>query len=148
MDLAWSIYFIEVILGNDIFPNFTGFYVILTVVGYAIWTGALALHSADTDQDFAEMFNKSIKRTFKPVGWFLGVWAVIHFMTGFLPNKEAAYKIAAGWGVQTVYEAASESEDVRRMASKSLTVLEASMDKYLQEVQEVPEKEIEEVTAE
>lgn len=47
-----------------------------------------------------------------------------------LPSKDTAYKMLAAWGLQETVEAVSKSEDVKRLASKSLTLIEKSIDEY------------------
>ena len=47
-----------------------------------------------------------------------------------LPSKDTAYKMLAAYGLQETVEAASKSEDVKRLASKSLTLIEKSIDDY------------------
>ena len=47
-----------------------------------------------------------------------------------LPSKDTAYKMLAAYGLQETVEAASKSEDVKRLASKSLSLIERSIDDY------------------
>lgn len=50
-----------------------------------------------------------------------------------IPSEDTAYRMAAVYGVTEAYEAASQSEDVKRLAGKSLELLEKHMDEALKE---------------
>lgn len=50
-----------------------------------------------------------------------------------VPSKDTALQMAAAYGVTEAYEVASQSEDVKRLAGKSLELLEKHMDEALKE---------------
>ena len=57
-----------------------------------------------------------------------------------LPSKDTAYKMLAAYGLQETVEAASKSEDVKRLANKSLTLIEKSIDEYSKSLDEKIDK--------
>lgn len=69
--------------------------------------------------------------------WFIKQTAisllVLSILAVFIPTKDTAYKMLAAYGVTEVYQAASQSEDVQRLAGKSLKMIEKTMDSYLKE---------------
>ena len=74
----------------------------------------------------------SFDRIMKLKGWYI-TWVVFCLMgivgNSLLPTKDTAYKMLAAYGVTELVK----SEDVRRLGSKSLEVLERAMDSYIGE---------------
>ena len=62
--------------------------------------------------------------------WTLPFFIVGSILNNVLPSKDTAYKMIAAYGLQETVEAASKSEDVKRLANKSLTLIEKSIDEY------------------
>ena len=78
-------------------------------------------------EKYLNMIKKFWKNTFF---WTLPIFIVGSILNTVLPSKDTAYKMLAAYGLQEAVEAASKSEDVKRLASKSLTLIEKSIDDY------------------
>lgn len=132
MELALWVYFIETVLTIDIVPEW---YLCAVLYGVVLILIGLA---CDIRADVYEVEFKTIWEgvaipTYKPAAWIIGTVFALNLIGQFIPTKETAYTMAAAYGIGEVYKSASESEDVQRLASKSLLVLEQSLDKYLSE---------------
>jgi len=60
----------------------------------------------------------------KKLYWLISVSIVSAFVATFIPSEKAIYKMAAAYGIQTVYE----SEDARRVGNKLLLTIETKLD--------------------
>lgn len=137
MELAIFVYVIETLLEIDVIPSYWVF-----VIAYGTYI-AIACVVAGGKND---LYDTPFKDTFKAMVNPTKKWAIIVISTvfvlnligSFIPSKDTAYKMAAAYGVGEMYKAASQSEEVQRLTAKSLQVLEASMDKYLEEPEEAP----------
>ena len=78
-------------------------------------------------EKYLNMIKKFWKNTFF---WTLPIFIVGSILNTVLPSKDTAYKMLAAYGLQETVEAASKSEDVKRLANKSLTLIEKSIDGY------------------
>lgn len=61
--------------------------------------------------------------------WFSVVAAAV-CIAWLAPDKETSYTMLAAYGVSEAYEFASENEDVQRIATKSLKLIEKHLDDY------------------
>lgn len=158
-ELPLLVWFIEVFTPASYVMSTGAFIKLTLVIGIPIAI-MFALASIDYNEKdklspIIRFWNFVKEKVWKP--WLytlMGVMA-LNFFGNLMPGKEAAYKIAAAYGVQSAYEAATGSEDVKRMAGKSLEVLETSMDRYLSggvaaatETKEVVVKKVQEVVQE
>ena len=144
MELAFVIYLIDNITALK--GSFWGFgdMVSMLLVFSVVTAFALVVIFMSTDPDLAygdaakekrladrekylSMVKKFRKNTFF---WTLPIFIVGSILNTVLPSKDTAYKMLAAYGVQETVEAASKSEDVKRIASKSLTLIEKSIDDY------------------
>lgn len=130
MEFAFLVWFIEV-FSATYFVLGTGEYIGFSLTAFLFFSFIAAVCHSSSNEIFDKWWEFCIKKAFKPWCWGLLFFLVTNAIGDLLPNKDAAYKIAAAYGVQQAYMAASESEDVKRMAGKSLLVLETSMDRYL-----------------
>lgn len=137
MEFALLVWFVEVFSSNYYIID-TSFYIGVSLPVFILITLIAVIASADCstnskreDIPFYMWWDFFKYKVFKPWAWGLGFIFIANMFGDLMPNKDAAYKIAAAYGVQQAYEAASASEDVKRMAGKSLRVLETSMDRYL-----------------
>lgn len=80
-------------------------------------------------EDEKELCMKNCKRFLK-----FGIPAVLLFI--LLPSKTTAYQMLAAYGVTEAYTVASESEEVQRIAEKSLQFLEETLDEQLGDTEE------------
>lgn len=52
-----------------------------------------------------------------------------------IPSQNTTYKMLAAYGVEQTVQAASQSEDVKRIAKKSLLLVEDAVDNYTKQLQ-------------
>ena len=100
---------------------------ILIIAVVLLWS-AFEDEKKDSESNFVEDF------IVKNKGWVLKVYIVffvLKFFGGLLPSQETAYKMAAAYGISEVVVAAKQSEDVKRIAGKSLMMIETSIDKFI-----------------
>lgn len=144
MELALWVYFIETVLTVDIVPDTAGFALLYGLLLFVLFFVAAVI--SEDPEEFKTNFKKFTKPTHKPAAWIIGTVFILNLIGQFTPTKETAYTMAAAYGIGEVYKSASESEDVQRLASKSLLVLEQSLDKYLSEevVEETSDQTVEE----
>lgn len=137
MELAFVIYLIDNIaaLKDHIFGLSDFMLLTILVPGFLI-TGVGALLVFGLMEMPVNEFKESVIYTFykKLVkSWFyifLPTCLLGSVFSVILPSKDTAYKMLAAYGLQETVEAASKSEDVKRLASKSLTLIEKSIDEY------------------
>ena len=93
----------------------------------ALFNSFWSLGSPDEEEQerHKNMFKSNIK-------WIISLVALLIF----IPSKETAMYMAGGYGVQTVAESIGKSEEVKRVASKSVEAIE----RYLDSVAEKPKK--------
>ena len=144
MELAFVIYLIDNITALK--GSFWGFgdMVGMSLVFSIVTAFALVVIFISTDQDlvygdsakaerlanrekYLNMIKKFWKNTFL---WTLPIFIVGSILNTVLPSKDTAYKMLAAYGLQETVEAASKSEDVKRLARKSLSLIEKSIDDY------------------
>ena len=144
MELAFIIYLIDNITALK--GSFWGFgdMVGMLLVFSIVTAFALIVIFLSTDPDLAygdsakekrladrEKYLSMVKKFWKNTFfWTLPIFIVGSILNTVLPSKDTAYKMLAAYGVQETVEAASKSEDVKRIASKSLTLIEKSIDDY------------------
>lgn len=137
MELAFVIYLIDNIaaLKDHIF-GLSDFIFLTTLVLGCLVTGVGALVVFALMEMPVNKFKESVIYTFykKLVkSWFyifLPMCLLGSVFNIVLPSKDTAYKMLAAYGLQETVEAASKSEDVKRLASKSLSLIEKSIDDY------------------
>ena len=137
MELAFVIYLIDNItaLKDHIF-GLSDFIFLTTLILGCLVTGVGALVVFALMEMPVNKFKESVIYTFykKLVkSWFyifLPMCLLGSVFNIVLPSKDTAYKMLAAYGLQETVEAASKSEDVKRLASKSLSLIEKSIDDY------------------
>ena len=137
MELAFVIYLIDNItaLKDHIF-GLSDFIFLTTLVLGCLVTGVGALVVFGLMEMPVNKFKESVIYTFykKLVkSWFyifLPMCLLGSIFNIVLPSKDTAYKMLAAYGLQETVEAASKSEDVKRLARKSLSLIEKSIDDY------------------
>ena len=137
MELAFVIYLIDNItaLKDHIFGLSDFIFLTILVLGCLV-TGVGALVVFALMEMPVNKFKESVIYTFykKLVkSWFyifLPMCLLGSVFNIVLPSKDTAYKMLAAYGLQETVEAASKSEDVKRLASKSLSLIEKSIDDY------------------
>ena len=137
MELAFVIYLIDNItaLKGHIF-GLSDFIFLTTLVLGCLVTGVGGLIVFGLMEMSVNEFKESVIYTFykKLVkSWFYILLPMCLLGSVFnivLPSKDTAYKMLAAYGLQETVEAASKSEDVKRLASKSLSLIEKSIDDY------------------
>lgn len=118
MSIVAVIYAIDV-LTPDTGMQFVAFLFTVALI-MAVIAQCILKYIARDDED-AEGVLKSIP--FKTLYVILGFYVVY---TVFVPSKDTSYKMLAAYGVEQV----AENPDVKRLAGKSLEVLEKAMDEY------------------
>lgn len=116
--LVLVIYLIGV-LDNAIFITILSLIVELIILGCYIFVKAL---------DNSNPFTKSFFKIFPAKTTLFLILSVV-----ILPKEDTAYKMLAAYGVTEAYEVVSESEDVKSIASKSLQLLEKTLDKHIED---------------
>jgi len=130
MELALFIYLIETVLGGTFLPSYfavVGSTLMLVIIVLALWV-LVEDEMEDGERNFVADF------ILKNKGLILKlyiVFFVLKFFGGLLPSQETAYKMAAAYGISEVVVAAKQSEDVKRIAGKSLMMIETSIDKFI-----------------
>lgn len=66
----------------------------------------------------------------------VGILCVLSFVKAVIPSSDNAKYILGAYGVQTAVSAVSENEDVKRIASKSLSAVESMLDKVSEQNKE------------
>ena len=99
--------------------------ILVGVLGSAAWFLCSVFFFVCPYEDEKENFKVIAKKTKHSV-WFI-VAAVL------LPSKDTAYQMLAAYGVQEAYVTATESGEVQRIASKSLKLIEATLDEHIKE---------------
>lgn len=134
MSLPFVIYFIETLLPVSIIPPF----------GLAIGTSILALIALgviyilnepcynEEKTEYRELWIRAARKANTPYLTVMGLWCVLSFLGNLIPSTDTAYKILAAYGVQEFYTAASGSEEMQQISSKSMLLIEQSLDKYLE----------------
>lgn len=118
MNLMWVIYLIDVLTPD------AGTYILAVLLGMSLAFLSTARFIAFMDENF-DVYLKT-KRVHK---WMCVVVAILVSYCFFMPSKETSYKMLAAYGVEKV----AENPDVRRLAGKSLDVLEKAMDSYIKD---------------
>ena len=137
MELAFVIYLIDNIaaLKDHIF-GLSDFIFLTTLVLGCLVTGVGALVVFALMEMPVNKFKESVIYTsYKKLvkSWFyifLPMCLLGSVFNIVLPSKDTAYKMLAAYGLQETVEAASKSEDVKRLARKSLSLIEKSIDDY------------------
>ncbi len=120
MELMWIIYLIDTLTGRGV----DAIGIVLPILGGCVYAFSFILESEQSiDKEQAQTARRVSVRVFVSV----------IFITLLLPNNSTAYKMLAAYGVTEVYQAASESERVQKLAGKSLQVLDKAMDSYLED---------------
>lgn len=127
MELVTFIYIVETLLTIEP-PSFIN-HIILTLI--IIFAASLF----NEHKDFYSTAAKVIEFAKKPVILYFSALLVVNVLWAFIPSKDTAYKMLAAYGVNEVYLATKESEEVKEIAKKSLMVIEASLDKYTKEIE-------------
>lgn len=97
----------------------TGILGVVFLVGCVLTTICICVEAMDNKIPSTPILKKGVL-------W--GIAPMILILVSILaPNKETIYLMAAAYGVQAV----AENPDVKRLAGKSLTVLENTLDEYL-----------------
>lgn len=98
---------------------------VVGVFGSVAWIICSLFSVICPDEGDREVLSSCAKKT-KHTVWLL-LAAIL------LPSKDTAYQMLAAYGVQEAYVAATESEDVQRIASKSLKLIESTLDEHMEE---------------
>lgn len=97
----------------------------MTFIVFAAYSVFGAMHYDNSARADWGTYKKTRKYLFK---WCIG-GAVGLFILSFIPSKSTMYTMAAAYGTQKV----AENPDVKRLAGKSLDVLEKAMDNYIKD---------------
>ena len=138
MELAFVIYLIDNItalkgsfwdFGDMVYISLivTAFALVVIFLSTDVYGDSAKAKQLANREKYLNMVKKFWKNTFF---WTLPIFIVGSILNTVLPSKDTAYKMLAAYGVQETVEAASKSEDVKRIASKSLTLIEKSIDDY------------------
>lgn len=139
MELAWVIYLIDNVSAMKgsfwALGDFIGATVFAGMILYMIGGIVVFLAMEYSFEDFKgstlyTTHNKLVCCWFK---FFMPLFIVGSLLNFIIPSQNTAYKMLAAYGVQEVVQVASGSEDIKRMASKSLALIEKSIDKYQKE---------------
>lgn len=136
MDLVWIIYLIQ--LSDKISSaSLSGAWPLLVIGSFLLLLGYVILNIVEgADEKEAAVVArlkglvKATSKVFLPT--MIVYISVKSAAITLAPSKETAYTMLAAYGVQEVYQ----NEDVKRLAGKSLEVLESYMDKHLEKVSE------------
>jgi len=116
-DLIWIIYFIDVLSSNG------G----LGIIGFLLLAGSITIHLiiyAEANEDDAKKFKDMFPRK-----TIISISVVFMLYSFLVPSNDTAYKMLAAYGV---YEL-TQNEQVKTLGGKSLEVLNAAMDEYLED---------------
>lgn len=119
MSLMWIVYLIDALSPAQ------GIKIIITCLSLILVFASVPLGVEYTQGRQSESFKKALGVYKKAV---IVLIAMIFYVT-LVPSKETAYKMLAAYGVEKV----AENPDVRRLAGKSLDVLEKAMDSYVKD---------------
>lgn len=121
MEFALLVYFASVVPNLAKFFGLACFLLFMLAFGIALFTYT-TFYSSTEDQD----------RAHGRARWLIALSLVFAASSGFvasmIPTKEAAYAIAAAYAAEKIYQ----SEDFKRIAGKSLTVIEAKLDEIIE----------------
>lgn len=87
----------------------------------------------DNSSDVIEIVHIVLKKYISVSRWFIPLFVIGSLLNTFLPTTETAYKMLAAYGVQETVQAASKSDEIKRIASKSLSLVENAIDNYEKE---------------
>lgn len=93
----------------------------------ALFSGMLAAFFTASEVIDRNEEGAKLARTCRKVAYIFVPLALL------VPSKDTALQMAAAYGVTEAYEVASQSEEVKRLAGKSLDLLEKHMDEALKE---------------
>jgi flagellar basal body-associated protein FliL len=119
MSLMWIIY-----LADSLTPAKGTLMLLLLSVLLMVLATALIIIMRVGDSDEEEY-----QKAKKPYKYFCVFVGVIFLYYNLVPSKETVYKMLAAYGVEKV----AENPDVRRLAGRSLDVLEKAMDSYVKD---------------
>lgn len=122
MELAFVIYSIHLL--DQIGFGLVGATVALTIVA-AIVCGVTAAEVRAIEDK--ERWTRRVERAFLSLLITIPLTTTLAWLA---PDKETSYTILAAYGVQSTYSAASESEEIQRVAGKSLKMIETYIDRY------------------
>lgn len=132
MLLAFVIYMIDLLHSLD-----NGFIVVLTFIILAALTLFLCgiaesrykknpnIPEEEKDYQWEQYCYGIVKRC-------LTILVVMVGVVFLAPDKETSYTMLAAYGVSEAYEVVSENENVQRIATKSLSVIEKHIDSYME----------------
>lgn len=78
------------------------------------------------------VFTKTLKWWFYAVIPLAFLGSLLNLL---IPSQNTAYKMLVAYGVEQTVQAASQSEDVKRIAKKSLVLVEDAVDNYTKQLQ-------------
>ena len=130
MELMWIIYAVDTFTGSPL-PTFHFIMVVLLLIIVISFIARLVFWEDGKEASREGVVNFQSKLFHSKLVWGFVFYSLIFAPTinGLVPERGTAYKMMAGYGVQT----AMENESVRSISSKSLQVLENAMDEYLLE---------------
>lgn len=106
-----------------------GLAMLVAVVAFLVWAMVIDSRYSGDKQASWPAYKARLKVT--GIGF-----AIATFIILLLPSSSTAYKMLAAYGVSEAYIAASQSEDIQRIAGKSLQLLEQEINKHLIEDKE------------
>lgn len=136
LGLALAIYFVDILHtlddGGVLFITIAGGLIISLLLCGINWEHLR--HREDTTNRQDERDNADyIKKTAKN---FILINSIAILLVFLAPDKETSYTMLAAYGLGSVYDTVSENEDVQRIASKSLQMVESHIDSYLNKAEE------------
>ena len=141
MELAFVIYLIDNLCAMK--GSFWGLGLFGLILVFTVFLGGLlVLMLMDTyGSEGREISLKIFKYWKKIMLCIFPILLIGSVLNIVIPAKDTAYKMLAAWGVQETVVAAQQSEYVQKMAGKSLQLLEKTIDKYLEEVENKPQEQ-------
>lgn len=100
---------------------------LLTIFSFGCYTVFAAMHY-DSSYGGGNKWETYYSTRKKLLKWAI-VAGVALVLSGLVPSKNTMYTMAAAYGAQSIVE----NPDVKRLAGKSLDVLEGAMDKYIKQ---------------
>lgn len=139
MELVFVIWMIEVVTNIHMWINLKGLLVLIVVLNILFAIAAPPSLDFNLDRIKSAYFSplkykKSCIATVLAC-LFGSVW------NSLVPSKETAYLMLGAYGVQSAYEVVTESEETKRIAKKSLSIIEEALDKYQKESNNEPKNE-------
>ena len=121
MEFALLVYFASVVPNLASFFGMACFLLFMLAFGIALFT-------------YTTFYSEEAQyKAHRRARWLIALSLVFAAFSGFvasmIPTKEAAYAIAAAYAAEKIYQ----SEDFKRIAGKSLTVIEAKLDEIIEE---------------